>query len=170
MKLTLAFIIDISINRDTGVRRAIYVMNSGIFNKSRLGEFPIWRAFLGSLALSAALAMLLALVAPTAVAQGNSEITKPPVLPKLEPLPEPPPPPPGYELDPKMEPQVVKIAPKAGERERNEYRINGKLYMIRVVPEVGVPYFLIDDIGQGNFVRYAPAGALRVPQWVIFTF
>jgi hypothetical protein len=26
-------IIDISINRDTGVRRAIYVMNSGIFNK-----------------------------------------------------------------------------------------------------------------------------------------
>jgi hypothetical protein len=29
----VAWLIDISINRDTGVRRAIYVMNSGIFNK-----------------------------------------------------------------------------------------------------------------------------------------
>jgi hypothetical protein len=30
--VALMAIIDISINRDTGVRRAIYVMNSGIFN------------------------------------------------------------------------------------------------------------------------------------------
>jgi hypothetical protein len=29
----MAKIIGISINRDTGVRRAIYAMNSGIFNK-----------------------------------------------------------------------------------------------------------------------------------------
>jgi Protein of unknown function (DUF2782) len=112
----------------------------------------------------------LVLVSP-ALAQNNSEITKPPVLPKLEPLPEPPPPPPGYELDPKMEPQVVKIQPKAGERERNEYRINGRLYMIRVVPENGTPYFLVDDLGQGIFVRHGPAATgLRVPTWVLFTF
>jgi hypothetical protein len=31
-------IVDISINRDTGVRRAIYVMNSGIFNNVRHGN------------------------------------------------------------------------------------------------------------------------------------
>jgi hypothetical protein len=126
------------------------------------------------LAVSAWLAVVLSapFTATNASAQNTaSEITKPPLPPKLEPLPEPPPPPPGYELDPKMEPQVVKIRPKQGERERNEYRINGRVYMIRVVPEVGVPYFLVDDIGQGNFVRMGPnASGLRVPQWVIFTF
>ena len=91
--------------------------------------------------------------------------------PKLEPLPEPPPPPPGYELDPKLEPAVVNIRPKIGEKARQEYRVNNKVYMIRVTPEHGVPYFLIDERGDGAYVRMSPQDSgLRVPMWVLFTF
>ena len=91
--------------------------------------------------------------------------------PKLEPLPEPPPPPPGYELDPKLEPAVVNIRPKIGEKARQEYRLNNKVYMIRVTPDHGVPYFLIDERGDGAYVRMsAQDSGLRVPMWVLFTF
>ena len=65
---------------------------------------------------------------------------KPPVL---QPVPEPPPPPPGYELDPALEPQVTIL--KRGTDTVEEYRIGGKLYMIKVTPAHGRPYYLVDN-------------------------
>lgn len=57
-------------------------------------------------------------------------------------------------------------------RERiEEFRIKGKLYMVRVVPPKGKPYFLIDQMGRGEFARHeGPAAPTAVPQWVIGTF
>lgn len=89
--------------------------------------------------------------------------------PKLEPLPEPPPPPPGLALDPALEPQVT--ITRRGEDRVEEYRVNGRLYAMKVTPPHGVPYFLIDEKGDGAMMRRDSLDSgLRVPQWVIRTF
>lgn len=52
-----------------------------------------------------------------------------------------------------------------------EFRANGKLYMIKVTPKHGVPYYLVDDRGDGKFARQEGLDSgLRVPRWVIFKF
>ena len=56
---------------------------------------------------------------------------------KAQPIPEPPPPPPGFELDPALEPQVTIL--KRGEDSVEEYRISGKLYMVKVTPPMAGP-------------------------------
>lgn len=51
-----------------------------------------------------------------------------------------------------------------------EYRINGKLVMVRVKPRVGPPYFFVDSDGDGN-LEYTvddPTQGPNVNQWVIF--
>lgn len=90
-------------------------------------------------------------------------------LPQLEPLPEPPPPPPGYEPDPATEPQVTII--KRGEQTVEEYRINGELYMQKITPSHGVPYYLVKQSVDGGWSRMdGPGEPLVVPQWVLFRF
>ncbi|ANQ86762.1 DUF2782 domain-containing protein [Azoarcus olearius] len=83
--------------------------------------------------------------------------------PKLEPIPEPPPPPPG--MTDTEEPQVT--IRKRGEDEVTEYRVRGKLYMVKVTPPHGVPYYLVDKEGNGQMVRDDTAPTLAVPMWVI---
>lgn len=87
----------------------------------------------------------------------------------LQPLPEPPPPPPGL-ADTDLEPQVT--IKKRGEDKVEEYRMNGKLYMIKVTPPHGTPYYLVDPKGDGGFVREDLGGErpLSVPMWVIHSF
>ncbi len=107
-------------------------------------------------------ALLLALASPV-MAQTEA------APPALQPLPEPPPPPPGYEPDPALEPQVTIL--KRGEDTVEEYRINGRLYMIKVTPPHGTPYYLIDRQGEGVFHRQDSLSTdIRPPMWVIFTF
>ncbi len=107
-----------------------------------------------------AAALLLVAALPAAAQQGK---------PALQPLPEPPPPPPGYELDPVNEPQVTIL--KRGNDLVEEYRIGGKLYMVKVTPPHGRPYYLVDNRGDGNFVRQdSYDSGLRPPMWVIFQF
>src|SRR5258706_9539522 len=107
-------------------------------------------------------ALLLAAVLPVAAQQ-----SKPPVL---QPLPEPPPPPPGYELDPALEPQVTIL--KRGTDTVEEYRLGGKLYMVKVTPAHGIPYYMVDREGDGKFVRDDTYNGnnIRPPMWVIFSF
>lgn len=106
-------------------------------------------------------ALLLAAALPAAAQQA-----KPPVL---QPVPEPPPPPPGYELDSAVEPQVTIL--KRGTDTVEEYRIGGKLYMIKVTPPHGKPYYMIDNKGDGTFVRQDNYDSgIRPPMWVIFSF
>ena len=88
--------------------------------------------------------------------------------PKLEPIPEPPPPPPGS-LNEALEPQVTII--RRGEDKVEEFRMSGKLYMLKVTPPRGVPYYLLDNNGDGSWVRQGSLDSgLRVPMWVIGTF
>ncbi|NMG43318.1 DUF2782 domain-containing protein [Aromatoleum toluvorans] len=82
--------------------------------------------------------------------------------PKLEPIPEPPPMPAG---DPSMDPEVTIV--KRGQDTVQEYRIRGKLYMIKVTPPHGVPYYLIDHEGNGIMSRQDVLPSLSVPMWVI---
>lgn len=105
------------------------------------------------------LLLLLALLALPAAAQ----------LPAgLQPIPEPPPPP-GLQLDPALEPQVT--ISRRGEDKVEEFRMNGKLYMIRVTPPHGVPYYLVDEKGDGRMSRQESLDSgLRVPMWVIHSF
>ncbi len=51
-----------------------------------------------------------------------------------------------------------------------EYRINGKLYMIKVVPKKGIPYFLLDSDGDGNFDRRETEldPDILIPSWTLF--
>jgi hypothetical protein len=87
-------------------------------------------------------------------------------IPGLQPLPEPPPPPPGLEPDPALEPQVT--IQRRGTETVEEFRINGRLYMVKVTPAHGKPYYLVDAVGKGDFTRYDSYDTgTRPPMWVI---
>ncbi|GHT90330.1 hypothetical protein AGMMS49545_03530 [Betaproteobacteria bacterium] len=52
-----------------------------------------------------------------------------------------------------------------------EFRLGGKLYMVKVTPEIGAPYYLVDNDGDGHFETHSPADSgVKVPMWVIGTF
>ncbi|MCE1241220.1 MAG: DUF2782 domain-containing protein [Azonexaceae bacterium] len=85
----------------------------------------------------------------------------------LQPLPAVPPPPPGMEaFDEALEPQVTIVKKETETRE--EFRINGKLYMVKVTPKVGPAYYLVDRAGDGNFVQTEVGpNPVRPPMWII---
>jgi hypothetical protein len=101
----------------------------------------------------------------SAIALNVAAQTRPP---KLEPIPEPPPPP--TSLDESLEPQVT--ITRRGEDKVEEYRMSGRLYMIKVTPPHGVPYYMVDSTGGGAWVRQPGSldSDVRVPMWVIGTF
>jgi hypothetical protein len=83
----------------------------------------------------------------------------------LQPLPDAPPPPPGVMAD-DTQPQIT--IKKRGEDKVEEYRVHGKLYMMKITPRIGKPYYLVDQRGDGNFVRQGSLDTgLRPPMWVI---
>lgn len=87
----------------------------------------------------------------------------------LQPLPEPLPPPGIAEAS--LEPQVT--LRKQGEDRVEEHRVNGKLYMVKVTPPHGTPYYLIDHKGDGSFSRDETGvgdKGIAVPMWVIHSF
>lgn len=82
---------------------------------------------------------------------------------------EPPPPPAMQAFDPDNEPQVTIRQTQTGTE--TEFRIRGKLYMLKVVPTLGDPYYLVDQTGEGKFVRSDDVGpSVSPPMWVISTF
>lgn len=98
-----------------------------------------------------------------------AESSSTPLPTNLQPLPEPPPPPPGYRNDDALEPQIT--ITHRGETKEEEFRLNGKLYMVKVTPPHGVPYYLVDARGDGVFSRVESMDSgLRVPMWVIKNF
>ncbi|MDP3538049.1 MAG: DUF2782 domain-containing protein [Azonexus sp.] len=88
----------------------------------------------------------------------------------LQPLPAVPPPPPGMEaFDAALEPQVTIV--KTEKESREEFRIRGKLYMVKVTPAVGPTFYLVDRLGDGNFVEadIAP-NPVKPPMWIIHSW
>jgi hypothetical protein len=101
-------------------------------------------------------------VALTAFAQNNQPKN-------LQPLPEAPPPPPP-QSDQSLEPEVTII--KRGTETVEEYRMHGRLYMVKVTPSsTGIPYYLVDEEGNGKFSRRDDLdNTVKVPMWLIFQF
>jgi len=88
-----------------------------------------------------------------------------PVPDNLEPLP----PPPAMDGTSDNEPEVT--ITKQTEQTVEEYRAGGKLYMIKIIPKVGKPYYLVDDRGDGKFSRQESLDSgVRPPRWVIHRF
>ena len=53
-----------------------------------------------------------------------------------------------------------------------EYRINGRLYMVQVKPDVGPSYYLVDQDGDGQLESRMDDvyNATAVPNWIIFSW
>jgi hypothetical protein len=87
-----------------------------------------------------------------------------------QPLPAVPPPPPEMEpFDAALEPQVTIV--RSAKDTREEFRINGKLYMIRVTPAVGKAYYLVDRQGDGVMVESEiNPNPIRPPMWVVHSW
>jgi hypothetical protein len=69
-------------------------------------------------------------------------------LPELEALPEAPELPAVVESGEEMEPDIT-ITRKA-KKTIQEYRRGGRLYMIKVIPDIGPPYYFLDTNGDGR--------------------
>ena len=88
-------------------------------------------------------------------------------------LPEAPPPPPlptedvYGEVEEGLEPQVT--IRKRGEQKIEEYRVNGMLYMIKITPSKGLPYYLVDSDGDGSLeTRRNSLEDPEVVKWRLF--
>ncbi len=108
--------------------------------------------------LLAILLLTIALPAAAAERPGN-----------LQPAPDLPPPPDNFSLDPALEPQITII--KRGTDTVEEYRVSGKLYMLKVTPANGPSYYLIDEKGDGQMARQDSLDSgIRPPMWVIHSW
>ncbi len=57
------------------------------------------------------------------------------------------------------------------EGEITEYRINGRAYMVKIQPQVGPPYYLIDRDGDGRFETQTDDPRDQpVPMWILFSW
>jgi hypothetical protein len=121
------------------------------------------------------IAVLIAAFAMSAMAQSTPRPRPPGTVP-LEEVPPPPPlPPASATVDPNSMESIeskAQISTRTeGDETIYEYRVNGKLFMTRVVPKHGHPYVMIDHRGDGTFTRQDILDpGLRVPQWVLFEF
>ncbi len=112
--------------------------------------------------ISAVLALLSGVVVLTAQAADPKlqELSEPPAMSPATPAAE-------TSADP-AEPEVT-ITTQGADR-REEYRVRGQLYMIKVIPAHGKPYYLIDNEGSGQFSRSDFAPSVKIPMWVIKRF
>ena len=87
----------------------------------------------------------------------------------LQPLPAVPPPPPDMEAFDAALPQVTIV--KTEKETREEYRIKGKLYQVKVTPAVGPSYYLVDRQGDGNFIESdIPQPLVKPPMWIFLSW
>ncbi len=66
-----------------------------------------------------------------------------------------------------IEPEVTITT--RGETTYEEHRANGRLYMVKVIPKRGKPYYLVyDEFGRAQRTDHEPSTV--VPRWVIKTW
>lgn len=111
--------------------------------------------------------LLLLAIAFAAPVLAGETTTRRPIPADLQPLEEIPPPAISNEENPD-EPQIT-IVKKKGET-IEEYRINGQLYMMKVTPEHGVPYYLHKEDQDGSWINDGPTPPMSIPKWTLFRF
>lgn len=91
----------------------------------------------------------------------------PPPPPPPAAVPDVPPPPPGVQSGEVMEPGVTII--QTDNETVYEYRTGNHLYMVRVVPKAGPPYYFYDHDGDGqlDYQSDVPYRS-KINQWVLF--
>ncbi len=96
-----------------------------------------------------------------------NELTLPPTIKQTAPPPESQPATP--EVDPELESQVRII--ETPNKIIHEYRSAGRVYMVKIFPSAGPPYYLVDMDGDGilETSRYNLDGFLT-PQWILFSW
>ena len=54
-------------------------------------------------------------------------------------------------------------------RSVQEYRVNNQLYMVKITPLVGAPYYLVDEDGSGEMAWHRGGSGIeqKVPQWTL---
>lgn len=90
--------------------------------------------------------------------------------PDLEAAPEAPDLPMPVQSGETLQPDITII--RRGKKTIQEYRINGELYMIKIIPDIGPPYYMVDTDGDGNvdLRRSDLERNLRINQWKIFSW
>jgi hypothetical protein len=79
-----------------------------------------------------------------------------------------PPPTPSERAQEQIEPEVLII--QRDDKTIEEYRVNGRLYMIKITPRGAPPYYLIDTDGDGS-LDSQPSEIephLMIPSWILF--
>jgi len=115
--------------------------------------------------------LLLSLLASSIFAADNEEPAAAPPPPPMAEQPadsptEAPPSPPANE-DQELQPEVTII--KRKQETIEEYRLNGRLYMVKITPSKGYPYYLIDTDGDGSLeTRRNELDNPPVVQWRLF--
>ena len=90
--------------------------------------------------------------------------------PQLEDVPAPPEIPQHLQDGQPIEPEVTIIHREEAVIE--EYRVNGRMYMVKITPKIGPPYYLVDRDGDGRMESRMSQiyDDFVVPQWVIFSW
>ena len=91
-------------------------------------------------------AIAVLMLAPAQLVAQDESLEKPPEIPPIDATTEPALPP--KVQDEQVEPTVT--IREEEERRVEEYSRNGQVYMVKVVPKVGAPYYYIDTDGDGT--------------------
>ena len=68
-----------------------------------------------------------------------------------------------------LEPEVTIIETSRGTIQ--EFRAGGRLYMVKITPKRGFPYYLVDTDGDGIMdMRHQDPTDISIPQWRIFSW
>ena len=62
---------------------------------------------------------------------------------------------------------------RQGEKTIHEYRVNGKIYKIKVIPDIGPAYYYIDPDGDGEMEEVSESdldSLIKINQWTIFSW
>ena len=115
------------------------------------------------------LALVLHLLLVSVAMAGGARQPAAPQLPGLTELPE----------DDGAVPLISPLGPDApeirirteGDTTVEEYIRDGRVHMVKVTPRVGPPYYLIDNTGDGRFLRHDGPLPMTAPaQWRIYKF
>lgn len=92
----------------------------------------------------------------------DAVLVEPPALPEAPELPAP------VQSGEEMAPDITII--RKGNDTIQEYRRNGRLYMVKVQPQVGPPYYLLDTNGDGRMdvKKNDLDKASNINQWLLF--
>ncbi|WP_428354732.1 DUF2782 domain-containing protein [Methyloprofundus sp.] len=62
---------------------------------------------------------------------------------------------------------------RRGEKTIHEYRVNGKIYKIKVIPDIGPAYYFVDHDGDGEMEEVSESdlnSLSKINQWTLFSW